>query len=325
VLAASPAVAVGALALVGLMARQSPAASTANAAGGVAALSRAGLTARQAKEQQEEVKEEEEAPTSPPSSPWLRRGEKLDDPGERGLVPGDLRDAGFAKDVPIRRKSNFAKTMHEYLREPWEDPNKLVKGSSPMFAKPPPLPPPPPFDLTRVAGALPPLGLWDPLNLCPINDYGTYFKYRSAEIKHGRVAMLGILGLFFQHFEDLRLPGLEDVPSGIWAPTTPESGFLSVLVLGYIFLLETQWLLQDPRTFPGDLGDPLQLQIWIPASDYDLEGNIDWRNYEINNGRLAMIGIVGTLVAELATGKDAFEQLGLRDPGELKSGLDLMP
>ena len=35
------------------------------------------------------------------------------------------------------------------------------------------------------------------------------------------------------------------------------------------------------------------------------------RNRELNNGRFAMVAITGIVVAELVTGKDAVQQLGL--------------
>ena len=36
----------------------------------------------------------------------------------------------------------------------------------------------------------------------------------------------------------------------------------------------------------------------------------DMRNRELNNGRFAMVSILGILAAELVTGKDAVQQLG---------------
>jgi hypothetical protein len=36
----------------------------------------------------------------------------------------------------------------------------------------------------------------------------------------------------------------------------------------------------------------------------------DMRNRELNNGRFAMVAILGIVAAELVTGKDAVQQLG---------------
>merc|ERR1711870_196486 len=55
----------------------------------------------------------------------------------------------------------------------------------------------------------------------------------------------------------------------------------------------------------GDYGNPLQLGIGDPMGESD-----NMRNREINNGRAAMFAALGIIVAELATGKNALEQLG---------------
>ena len=55
----------------------------------------------------------------------------------------------------------------------------------------------------------------------------------------------------------------------------------------------------------GDYGNPLQLGIGDPMREHE-----DMRNREINNGRAAMFAALGIIVAELATGKNAVEQLG---------------
>ena len=43
-------------------------------------------------------------------------------------------------------------------------------------------------------GAQPPLGFWDPLGLLQGADQERFDYLRSAELKHGRVAMLAVLG-----------------------------------------------------------------------------------------------------------------------------------
>ena len=54
-------------------------------------------------------------------------------------------------------------------------------------------------------GALPPTGFWDPLGLVADGDKAKFDLYREAELKHGRVAMLAVLGYIVQEF--YRLPG----------------------------------------------------------------------------------------------------------------------
>lgn len=170
---------------------------------------------------------------------------------------------------------------------------------------------PPPFDPKAQVGATPPLGFFDPLGICP-KDETVFNEYRACEIKHGRVAMLAAVGALAQHF--VRFPGFErtnfgkPLPSGLGALTeTPGSfGFaLLLLVAGVLELLFWKDGV-DPETEvwtrePGNFGDPLGLGQY----------GEDMRNRELNNGRMAMFAALGILVAELVTGKDAAEQLGL--------------
>ena len=45
-------------------------------------------------------------------------------------------------------------------------------------------------DLSSVPGTLPPTGFFDPLGLSDVVDEKWNKRYREAELKHGRVAML---------------------------------------------------------------------------------------------------------------------------------------
>merc|ERR1712222_229509 len=50
------------------------------------------------------------------------------------------------------------------------------------------------FNIDNMPGALPPMGFWDPLGFAEKADEGTLKRYREAEITHGRVAMLAVIG-----------------------------------------------------------------------------------------------------------------------------------
>ena len=159
-----------------------------------------------------------------------------------------------------------------------------------------------------------PFGFFDPLGLSKDVDAGRLAFYREAEIKHGRVAMLAAVGFLFQEhytftgvdspsFVSFEQPGLNN---SLWL-------FLA-LMLGNVegksvetfmelnggMLAEQNesktWRIKDDH-FSGDLGfDPLGLK---PTNAKDLK---EMQSKEINNGRLAMIGIAGMVAQELVNG-----------------------
>merc|ERR1719277_752673 len=57
-------------------------------------------------------------------------------------------------------------------------------------------------------GAQEPLGFWDPLGFC--EDEEKFKDFRAKEIKHGRLAMMGALGMLAQSV--VQVPGMEGVP-----------------------------------------------------------------------------------------------------------------
>jgi len=169
-------------------------------------------------------------------------------------------------------------------------------------------PPPPPFDPAVQLGAMAPLGYFDPLGFSKVGDKEGFRKLRSAEIKHGRVAMMAAVGAVFQHF--VQFPGFENVPKGLGALTTlpGQLGFAVLFaVSGALEILV--WKDSDDKE-PGDFGNPFSLEK-NPQTGQAVPIGDDPRNRELNNGRMAMFSILGIMVAELATGKDAIEQFGL--------------
>jgi len=171
-------------------------------------------------------------------------------------------------------------------------------AAAPETKPPPPPPPPPPFNPSKQVGAMAPLGFFDPLGFSKVGDKEGFNNLRAAEIKHGRVAMMAALGAVVQHF--VKFPGFEKVPAGLGAVTTAPGtfGFIALLVFGAAFELGI-WV-QDPAKEPGNFGNPVG---WGSYDD-------DMRNKEINNGRFAMFAALGIIAADLATGKDAFQQFG---------------
>merc|ERR1719337_776779 len=63
------------------------------------------------------------------------------------------------------------------------------------------------WDPANEIGAMPPLGYFDPAGFT--TNEPTFRKLRTAEIKHGRVAMMAALGAVVQHY--VQIPGFESV------------------------------------------------------------------------------------------------------------------
>jgi light-harvesting complex I chlorophyll a/b binding protein 1 len=147
-----------------------------------------------------------------------------------------------------------------------------------------------------------PFGVFDPLGLIEDGNErapGTFKRFREAELKHGRVAMLASVGLLAQHF--IKFPGFEQVPSGVMAPYSAPGSYGMIALVVVSGAMELLVWTQDPMKEPGNFGDPLGLNMY----------NDDMRNKEVNNGRMAMISVMGIFMAGAVTGKDAVEQLGV--------------
>jgi len=159
-------------------------------------------------------------------------------------------------------------------------------------------PPPPPFSPAEEVGAMAPLGYFDPLGFCSVGDEAGFRKLRASELKHGRVAMMASVGLLGQHF--IKFPGFEKTPAGAAAIATGEGvfGMLGIFIAAAV--LELAWREQEDKE-PGNFGDPFGVKMY----------NEEMRTKEISNGRFAMLCVIGIFAAEVATGKDAIQQLGL--------------
>merc|ERR1711983_112802 len=129
-------------------------------------------------------------------------------------------------------------------------------------------------------GVQAPLGLWDPLGFLNGIDQVTFDRYRYAEIKHGRVAQLAFIGHLVTAL-GIRFPGyisssaelkFEDIPAGLGAlSAVPTLGLLQIFLFCGV----------------------LEFSIWKPDDEkYDL------RAKELNQGRAAMMGILGLMVHE---------------------------
>jgi len=130
-------------------------------------------------------------------------------------------------------------------------------------------------------------------------DETTFRNLRSAEIKHGRVAMMAAFGAVVQHY--IKFPGFEQVPAGLSAVNVPPGSYGGIALFAAVGVLELALWTEDGKKAPGNFGDPLGLDQYTP----------EMRDREINNGRFAMFAAIGIIAAELYTGKDAIQQFGL--------------
>ncbi|CAN0369502.1 unnamed protein product [Discosporangium mesarthrocarpum] len=162
--------------------------------------------------------------------------------------------------------------------------------------------------------------VWDPLGFSTKNDPESIKKFREAELKHGRVAMLAAVGILVaesfhplflgpdyigpavDHFQEItaRFPAF-------WVAATTGIAFIEyqAIIQGWDEVDSTTGTGNlKPEYIPGDLGfDPLGLK------PEDPEALKTMQTKELNNGRLAMIGVAGMLVQELVDAQSILDHL----------------
>lgn len=155
------------------------------------------------------------------------------------------------------------------------------------------------FDGSKQIGAMDPVGFFDPLGFS--KDEASFNDLRGKEIKHGRLAMMGALGMLVQSL--VQLPGMEGVPKDVSAAFVGNGQVGLLITLAIIAVLEAAVFVQDPKKEPGNFGNPLP---WVVFGTNDYSDEM--RSREINNGRIAMFAAVGQIAAGLYTGKAGLEQ-----------------
>merc|ERR1712100_427312 len=178
-----------------------------------------------------------------------------------------------------------------------------------------------PADLETLAKKLNPVpGFFDPLNLAEAEFWGesneaTIGFLRHAEIKHGRVAMAGFVGYCVHangiHFpwkipgDEICAPGVS--PPELWQNIPLEAKLQIIATIGFFeFYSEAAMsLTPDASGNSKSIGAPNQLLPHpVPLDLFDPFGftknkSEEWKaqklKVEINNGRLAMIGLMAFL------------------------------
>eukprot|EP00751_Fragilariopsis_kerguelensis_P038129 CAMPEP_0170939626 /NCGR_PEP_ID=MMETSP0735-20130129/22080_1 /TAXON_ID=186038 /ORGANISM="Fragilariopsis kerguelensis, Strain L26-C5" /LENGTH=247 /DNA_ID=CAMNT_0011345111 /DNA_START=103 /DNA_END=846 /DNA_ORIENTATION=+ len=187
-------------------------------------------------------------------------------------------------------------------------------------------------DLETLAKELNPnIGFYDPLNLADAEFWGCTNEesigfLRQAEIKHGRVAMFGFVG-YIVHANGIKFPWAMQMDGTSFPTSTnpPElwdqvSDSAKWQIFGLILFLEAWSEISTPDHKhymkggkPGDMPDfdivalphPVPFNLFDPfglSKNRSEEAKARGLRAEINNGRLAMLGLFGFLCAQTIPG-----------------------
>eukprot|EP00525_Craspedostauros_australis_P009365 CAMPEP_0198133122 /NCGR_PEP_ID=MMETSP1442-20131203/59396_1 /TAXON_ID= /ORGANISM="Craspedostauros australis, Strain CCMP3328" /LENGTH=209 /DNA_ID=CAMNT_0043794227 /DNA_START=34 /DNA_END=663 /DNA_ORIENTATION=+ len=171
----------------------------------------------------------------------------------------------------------------------------------------------------ELPGAIAPVGFFDPLGFAEKADANTLKRYREAELTHGRVSMLAVIGflvgekvegssfLFDSQISGPGITHLSQVPAIFWVLLTVGIGAAETrrAEMGFVepqaVPVDQAGLMRENYT-PGDIGfDPLGLK------PEDPEELAIMQTKELQNGRLAMLAAAGFIAQELVDGKGIIE------------------
>lgn len=147
-------------------------------------------------------------------------------------------------------------------------PSKVAKTTTSLAA-----------DYSDELGVIAPTGFFDPLGLSKSIDQDKFDQYRLAELKHGRVAQLAVVGYLAQEIG--RFPGelslglkFDDIPNGIDAiQAVPALGWAQIFIgVGLVETKESAIFEQGLLNLPDDILEKRKL-------------------CELQHGRIAMLAI----------------------------------
>jgi len=162
----------------------------------------------------------------------------------------------------------------------------------------------------RELGAQEPLGFYDPLGLVADGDEAKFNRLRYVELKHGRISMLAFLGQITTR-AGIHLPGSIDLqgdsfaeyPDGLAAisgpDAIPQAGVGQIVLFIGILELFVMKDVTGTGEFPGDFRNGFIDFGW---DEFGSKTKLRKRGIELNNGRAAMMGILGLMMHEQIDG-----------------------
>merc|ERR1719506_3422850 len=155
--------------------------------------------------------------------------------------------------------------------------------------------------LEGMVGDCAPLGFFDPFGFSKDASPETMKKYREAELKHGRVAMLAAAGMIHQDKWKPLFDGKLSSNPLLAITQVPKLGLIQMFI--FIGFIEVLGILNSRRADyePGN---------FLGSSQWETDAT--WESYqlkELNNGRLAMFASIGMLTHAYITGKGPLELL----------------
>eukprot|EP01035_Chromulina_nebulosa_P023110 gene23110-29944_t len=174
------------------------------------------------------------------------------------------------------------------------------------------------IDITDAPGQVAPTGLFDPLGLSTTASSKDLKRWRESELKHGRIAMLSTVGILTAEYWNPVFKSVDG--AAIYHFQEVENLFNPFWYIGLLFIgvVESYSILKGwelPGEVPsgqksallkddyvvGDLGfDPLGFRPKGSTNENAMSKEfISIRTKELQNGRLAMIGVAGMIAQEL--------------------------